>query len=150
MDAIQFESFSVPTHILLFIILWIGVCKILSAIGGWRMLAWHYRSNSDFDGQKLWFKSAGLRRWINYNNCITVGANKYGLYLAILPIFRIGHPPLFFPWQDISTEVGSRRFFGNFVKFTFDKQPEVPVLFPERLAVRIFQMKADSRSGLQT
>ncbi|MDJ0986926.1 MAG: hypothetical protein QNJ26_15410 [Desulfobacterales bacterium] len=148
MDAIQFESFSVPTLILIVIILWIGVCTILSAIGGWRMLAGHYRSNSDFDGRKLWFKSAGLRRWTNYNNCITVGANKYGLYMAILPIFRIGHPPLFFPWQDISTEAGSRRFFGNFVKFTFIKQPEVPVLFPERLAARIFKIKEDSLSGL--
>ena len=150
MNVIQLESFSVPTHILFFIILWIGVCKILSAIGGWRMLAQHYRSNSDFDGQKMRFKSAGLRRWTNYNNCITVGANKYGLYMAILPIFRIGHPPLFFPWQDISTEAGNRRFFGNFVKFTFIKQPEIPVVFPERLAARIFKMKEDSRWGQQT
>ena len=150
MDSIQFEPFSMPAHILFFIILWIGVCKILSAIGGWRMLAGHYRSNSGFDGQKLWFKSAGLRRWMNYNNCITVGANKYGLYLAVLVIFRIGHPPLFFPWQDISTEAGNRRFFGNYVKFTFAKQPEVPVIFPERLATIIFKMKEASRSGLQT
>ena len=148
MDAIQFEPFSVPVHILFFIILWIAVCKILSAIGGWRMLAWDYRSHSEFNGQKLWFRSAGLRRWTNYSNCITVGANKYGLYMAILPIFRIGHPPLFFPWQDISTEAGSRRFFGRFVRFTFAKQLEVPVIFPERLAARIFEMKEDNRLGL--
>jgi hypothetical protein len=150
MDAIQFKPFSVPAHILFFIMLWIGVCYLLSAVGGWRMLAWAYRSNSAFEGRKLWLKSAGLRRWTNYNNCITVGADKYGLYMAVLPIFRIGHPPLFFPWKDISTEEGSRRFFGDFVKFTFAKQPGVPVIFSERLAARIFKMKEDSRFGLQT
>jgi len=40
--------------------------------------------------------------------------------------------------------------FGGFVKFTFARQPEVPVIFPERLAARIFKMKEDSRVGLQT
>lgn len=119
-------------------------------MGGWRMLAWDYRSNSAFNGRKLWFRSAGLRRWANYNNCITVGVNKYGLYVAVLPIFRIGHPPLFFPWQDISTQEGSRRFFGGFVKFTFAKQSEVPLIFPERLAARIFKMKEDSRLGVSS
>jgi hypothetical protein len=104
-----------------------------------------------FDGKKLWLKSVGMRRWTNYNNCITVGANKYGLYLAVLPIFRVGHPPLFFPWTDISTEAGSRRFFGEFVKFKFSKQPDVPVIMSKGLkglAARIFKMKAENQPGL--
>ncbi|MBT8332186.1 MAG: hypothetical protein KJP06_07645 [Deltaproteobacteria bacterium] len=150
MDSIQFEPFSAPANILLFIMLWIGVCKLLSVFGGWKMLAGEYRAKSAFEGCKLWFKSAGLRRWTHYNYCLTVGADKYGLYMAVLPIFWIGHPPLFFPWQDISTEAGRKRFFGDFVKFTFARQPEVPVIFPERLAARIFKLKEDSPSGLQT
>ena len=149
MYANQFEPFSVPAYIFFFIILWMGVCKVISVVGGWRILARDYQANSQFDGQKLWLKSAGMRRWTNYNNCITVGADKYGLYLAVLPIFRLGHPPLFFPWTDISTEEGSRRLFGDFVKFRFTKQPDVPVILSKRLAAKIFKIKEESKPGLR-
>ena len=141
----QFEPFSVPTYILVFILIWVGVCQLISAAGGWKILSRDYRANSAFDGKKMWLKSIGLRRWTNYNNCITVGADKYGLYLAVLPLFRVGHPPLFFPWADISTEAGSRRFFGDFVKLKFTKQPDVPVILSEKLAVGIFTMKEENR-----
>lgn len=88
-----------------------------------------------------------MRRWTNYNNCLVVGANKYGLYIAVLPIFRVGHPPLFIPWTEISTEAGSRRLFGDFVKFKFAKQPDVPVIFSKKLAARIFKTRQDSQQG---
>jgi hypothetical protein len=140
------EPFSVSIYILFFILIWVGVCQLISAVGGWKILSRSYRANSAFDGKKMWLKSVGLRRWTNYNNCITVGADKYGLYLSVFPIFRIGHPPLFFPWTDISTEAGSRRFFGDFVKFKFTKQPDVPVIMSKRLATRIFKMKEESPS----
>ncbi len=139
----QFELFSVPAYLLFFIIIWVGVCKVISAVGGWKILSQDYRANSAFDGQKMWLKSVGMRRWTNYNNCVTVGANKYGLYLSVFPIFRVGHPPLFFPWTDISTEAGSRRLFGDFVKFKFTKQPDVPVIFSKKLAAKIFKSKME-------
>jgi hypothetical protein len=145
MVAVQFEQFPVPVFILFFIILWMGVCKVLAAAGGWQMLARDYRANAPFDGQKMWLKSAGMRRWMNYNNCITVGANRYGLYLAVLPIFRLGHPPLFFPWTDLSTEDCHSRLFGDFVKFKFTRQPDIPVIFSRRLATRIFELKQECR-----
>ena len=150
MYANQFEPFSVLTYILFFIIIWAGVCKLISAVGGWKILSGDYRANSVFDGKKMWLKSVGMRRWTNYNNCITVGADKYGLYLSVFPIFRVGHPPLFFPWTDISTEAGSRRFFGDFVKFTFTRQPDVPVIFSKKIAAKIFKLKEESRPGLRT
>lgn len=150
MSAYQFEPFSIPAYILFFIILWICVCKLISAAGGWRILARDYRANSLFDGKKLWLKSVGMRRWTNYSNCITVGANKYGLYLSVFPIFRVGHPPLFFRWTDISTVENSRPLFGDIVKFNFAKQPDVPIIFSKRLAARIFKMRAESQPGSNT
>jgi hypothetical protein len=150
MNLNQIMLFSLPAHILFFIIIWVGVCKVLSVVGGWNILSRDYRADSAFDGKKMWLKSIGLRRWVNYNNCITVGANKYGLFLSAFPLFRIGHPPLFFPWTDISTEEGNRRFFGDFVKFTFTRQPDVPVIFPKKLAEKIFKLKEETRLGLPT
>ena len=148
MSEYPFEPFSVAAYILFFIIAWMGVCKLISTNGGWRILAQDYQANSLFDGQKLWLKSASMRRWTNYNNCVNIGANKYGLYLSILPIFRVGHPPLFVPWTDISTETAHRRLLPDVVKFSFAKQPEVPVILSEKLAARIFRMRQDSRQGV--
>ena len=147
MFAYQFEPFSVSAYILIFIALWGCVCKLISVFGGWQALSRDYRTNSAFDGQKLWLKSVGIRRWTNYSNCITVGVNKYGLYVSVLPIFRIGHPPLFIPWLDISTEEGSRHLFFNIVKFEFARQPDVPMVFSRRLAERIFKMRQESQQG---
>jgi hypothetical protein len=147
MFANQLEPFSVPLYILGFIALWICVCKLISVFGGWKTLSQDYQANSAFDGQKLWFKSVGMRRWTNYSNCITLGVNKYGFYISILPIFRIGHPPLFIPWTDISTEDGNRRLFFKIVIFKFAKQPDVPMVFSKRLAERIFKMRQESQQG---
>jgi hypothetical protein len=148
MFANQFEPFSVPAYIAGFIVLWICVCQLISVSGGWRTLSRDYRANSGFEGKKIWLKSARLRHWTNYNNCLVLGSNKYGLYLAVLPIFRVGHPPLFIPWMDISTEEGSRRLWGDFVKFEFAKQPGVPVVFRKKLAARIFKLRQESQNGL--
>jgi len=150
MSAYPVEPFSVPAYIVFFLILWIGVCKLISATGGWRILARDYRANSLFDGKKLWLKSVGMRSWTNYSNCITVGANKYGLYLSVLPIFRIGHPPLFFPWTDISTEAVTRRLLPDSVKFNFSKQPDIPIILSKSLAARIFKMREESQPGRST
>ena len=143
----QLESSSVSLYIFFFIVLWICICQFISIAGGWRILGRDYRAAAPFDGKKLWFKSAGMRYWTNYNNCLIVGANTYGLYLAVIAIFRVGHPPLFIPWAEISTEEGSRRLFGDFVKFKFAKQPDVPVIFSEKFAARIFKIRQDSQHG---
>lgn len=148
MYANQFEPFLAPAYISGFIALWICVCQLISLSGGWKILSRDYRANSAFEGKKVWLKSARLRRWTNYNNCLVVGSNKYGLYLAVLPIFRVGHPPLFIPWMDISTEAGSKRLWGDFVKFKFAKQPDVPVVFPKKVAAKIFQLRRDSQTGI--
>ena len=146
MNLNQFLPLSVPAHILFFIIIWVGVCKLISVVGGWNILSRDYQANSAFAGKKMRLKSVGMRRWMSYNNCITVGADKYGLYLSVFPLFRVGHPPLFFPWTDISTEEGSRRLLGDFVKFTFTRQPDVPVIFSKKLAAGIFKLNEESRS----
>ena len=150
MFANQLEAFFVPAYILIFIAMWICGCKLISVFGGWEALSRDYRANSAFDGRKLWLKSIGLRSWANYNNGITLGVNKYGLYVSTLPFFRIGHPPLLIPWTDISTEAAPRRLLPDLVKFKFTKQPDVPMVVSKKLAERIFKMREERQTGLET
>jgi hypothetical protein len=36
---------------------------------------------------------------VSYNNCLTIGVTDEGLYLAVFPLFRPGHPPLLIDWS---------------------------------------------------
>ena len=126
---------------LIFFIFWIAICMLLSIISGWKSLSADYRANFPFNGKKFRMKSGSMRWGTNYGGCLTIGANKEGLYLAIFPIFRIYHPPLFIPWEDISTEIGKQWVFFNIVKFIFFKSSNIYLVVSKKLADRIFRIR---------
>ena len=126
---------------ILFFLFWISICMLLSIISGWKSLSKNYRADFPFNGKKLRMKNATMRWGTNYGGCLTIGANREGLYLALFPIFRINHPPLFIPWKDISTENGKKLLFFNIVKFFFLKNSNVPFIISKKLADRIFRMR---------
>ena len=111
------------------------------------MLGKVYRTDFPFSGRKLRMKSGGMRWGTNYVACLTIGANREGLFLAVFPIFRVGHPPLFIPWNDISTEDRNQRGFFPAVKVLFRKCPNVYMIFSKKLADRIFEMREESQRG---
>jgi hypothetical protein len=77
--------------------LWVLVSAVISYIGGWNTLAKRFRFRMPFLGEK-WGGQSGRMRWIaGYGNCLTLGCNPQGLYLAIMPLFRFRHPPLLIP-----------------------------------------------------
>ena len=43
-----------------------------------------------------------INRWVGYKGALKVGTAPQGLYLAVWPILRLGHPPLLIPWAEIS------------------------------------------------
>lgn len=49
----QLEAFSIPAYIILFIVLWIGICQLVSTVGGWSKLSRDYRVVAPFDTKKL-------------------------------------------------------------------------------------------------
>lgn len=116
--------------------LWIGISITLAWIGGWTSLAQVYRLTESFEGDRRWFQSAQMRWRVNYGSCLIVGANAKGLYLAILFPFRIGHPPLFIPWGDISIR-RKEGFLFNTLEFRFRRAPEIPLRVSERLGRRL-------------
>lgn len=97
MDAYSFETF----FPIIFIFFWLGICKLLSVMGGWISLAGSYRLIDSFDGTKWHLQYARIGK-VQYKSCLTVGANERGLYLNVLLPFRFGHPPLLIPWTKIT------------------------------------------------
>lgn len=86
---------------LFFVTAWIAICLILSRFSGWSHLADTFRLTQPFTGRKWRFRSASFRRFTSYSNALTIGASSAGLYLAVFPLFRAGHPPLLIPWQHV-------------------------------------------------
>jgi hypothetical protein len=119
-----------------FVFLWLVVGFIVAQLSGWAELASHYRSTNPFEGQRLRFRSSKMRLNMQYNGCLTVGLSQQGMYLALLFLFRIGHPPLVIPWKDISTTTG-KTLFWRWVEFRFQQAPSVWIRFYGKLGDEI-------------
>jgi hypothetical protein len=122
--------------ILMFIGIWLFVCIILSLIGGWQKFGRAYHAGEKIDGQNWSSQSGSARFGVGYRRCLNISANRNGLYISVLFLFRLGHPPLFIPWADITTKQ-EKYLFSDQVCFRFAKVPDVPFRISARLSDKI-------------
>src|ERR1700737_4025492 len=97
-----------PFFVLLFVGTWALTLHVLGIISGWALLAKRFRSTGMLCGYSWPFRSARMRFLVQYRNCLSVGADESGLYVAVFPLFRFGHPPLLIPWSEVSVISGER------------------------------------------
>jgi hypothetical protein len=113
-----------------FLALWAGVHTLISWLGGWAALARSYLLTTEFDGRRWRFRSvvvchaANPLRHASYASCVTLGSNVRGLYRAVFPLFRIGHPPLFIPWADVRISKHEGMLF-SYLEFRFVRVEDV-------------------------
>jgi hypothetical protein len=101
---------AIPAFALGFPAMWCGVCFLLALMGGWRSMASRYR----YQGSRLpalQYTSARLGV-VNYRGVLRVGADTGGLYLAVMVLFRVGHPALCVPWSAIGRIEKSTALLG--------------------------------------
>ena len=115
-----------------FVCMWVTVSYVLGFIGGWHELAQRFRLQSSFRGLSWTMQSARMRLLGGYSNCITVGCNDDGLYLAMLFFFRVGHPPLLIPWNEVSVSREKGILF-RYVNFRLGRIEQVPLRVRESL-----------------
>lgn len=121
-----------------FVVFWILIVWLISAVGGWRALAARYRTDLPFTGRMWRFRSGMMGGMARYNGLLTVGVNPAGLYLAVTPLFRPSHPPLFIPWPEVT--VGSeRRFLQSFIVFRFSGVPNVSLWLYDRFGREVLE-----------
>jgi hypothetical protein len=125
-----------------FVTLWLLVSALISFIGGWTKLAGTFRLDKPFVGQ-LWAGQSGQMRWIaGYGNCLTVGCNPEGLYLATMPLFRFMHPPLLIPWSEVCVSQRKILFF-RFVRLSLGHELDIPLYLRPKLATKLRQTAGD-------
>ncbi len=130
----------IPLIPVLFIVsfaaLWSLVVVIISLAGGWSRLAGYYRATGPFMGQR-WAWQTGWLGWARYRGILTIGADASGVYLEVMPLFRIMHPALFIPWSDITVEERTTFLF-----------PTVVLLFAQVPGVRLSLFKSTGEKVL--
>ncbi|MCX8239675.1 MAG: hypothetical protein OSB05_12715 [Akkermansiaceae bacterium] len=85
---------------LLFVGIWCLICKIISLFG-WKQLSFRYAAFFPAEGERFSGQSIQLSLLGNYKGCITYHVGKIGLRISVMPIFRVGHLSLFFPWTAV-------------------------------------------------
>jgi hypothetical protein len=118
-----------------FVAFWVWLVWLMAHFTGWTNLARYYRTTQPFHGTRHHFRSGKLG-WSNYGGCLTVGTNAEGLYLAVFPLFRPGHPPLFVPWSEVRAKFVKVWIFSQ-LELRFERFPLVSIRFPSRLGRQI-------------
>ena len=114
---------------LLFPLFWMFIIWVVSQMG-WQALARSYRMHGEFYGETRTFQSGVLNRWVNYNNVLIVGWNGEGLFLHVFFLFRINHPPIFIPWEEIArSEMDSWFWFKRLRLHTADRRAPMITLY---------------------
>ena len=125
-----------------FLTLWLFVSAAASYVGGWTILAKRFRFTASFPGEK-WHLQSGQMRWMAaYGNCLTLGCNHQGMYLATFPLFRFRHPPLLIPWDEIRISRTQILFF-RFVRLELGREADIPLYLRPRLADKLKRAAED-------
>jgi hypothetical protein len=120
--------------------IWCFVCWLISIIGGWRRLAQHYRTSDTPNGPGLFARF--LRLGISsYRRTVTVHITPAGLHLAVMPLFRLGHPPLMIPWSAVRNATPSSYRWMQAVRFDVlgpnSHQPLTTLTLPSEIATQL-------------
>jgi hypothetical protein len=128
----------VPIFIVAFSALWSFVSVLLSILSGWMLLSKYYKTTKN-DEIQTWKNSTAFISFINYKYCLTFGVDNIGLYLAVFPLFKIGHKKLYIPWTDIETEE-KEIIFIKYIIFII-KDTRVKIKIHKNLANEILKYK---------
>lgn len=130
----------IPVFIIAFGAVWLFVCGLLSWISGWSGLGQEYRCGVPFTGP-VWSWQTGHMRGVGFRSCLTVGADRGGLYLAMMLPFRFRHPPLYIPWSHIQV-TPKRGLFISGMQFLLGPPPGVTLWLSAALAEKLRQASA--------
>ena len=121
---------------LFFALAWVASCAAIASMGGWRALAESYPAQAGLPGQRFRWRSLRMRRGASYNGCVHLVSSPMGLGLSVMRLFRVGHAPIFVPWDEVRAERG-RFWLAPVITLRFTRRPEVPVHLPRRLGEKV-------------
>ncbi len=104
-----------------FPLLWCGIVKLVSVLGGWSALAARYPAGGARPARSWGMKSGTFGNFANYRGVLTVGVGPEGLFLDVMWAFRVGHAPILVPWSEVEIGEDERFFFLPVTSVRFPK-----------------------------
>jgi hypothetical protein len=74
---------------------------------------------------------------MSYDNCVNFGADEDGLYMAVFPVFRVGHAQLFVPWSEVQVVRGNAGLIFKKQKLRLGREEMIPLFVTLSLAEKI-------------
>ncbi|GAB5537317.1 MAG: hypothetical protein Rubg2KO_35660 [Rubricoccaceae bacterium] len=121
-----------------FPLFWSGVCVLISKMG-WSRLAAAYQTDAEATGETFRAVS-GMVGVSSYRNVLTVSLEPEGLRLAVMVLFRPGHPPLLIPWGDLVNVRTTTVLFSTAYAFETEQAGSVTIRLPERIVEGILEL----------
>lgn len=120
-----------------FAALWCFICFFISILGGWHSLSGRFRAQAAPYGETKtagpFFYGVKMRFRVNYSSVIRITAAEDALYLSILFLFRVGHPPLRIPWTEIKM-AETKFLWRRYVFLTLGNEERIRMRISERMA----------------
>jgi hypothetical protein len=79
---------------------------------GWDKLVQHFKAIDKFEGKRVGLISVTINSG-NYQNSIVLKYNYQGIYLKPIFLFRLFHPPVLIPWNEIKDVRDKKILFIN-------------------------------------
>src|SRR5688572_9612288 len=126
-----------------------------SKANGWRLLAQTYAHKGRFSGQRWYFGDILFKRrggllsgwgYGAYGIALVMGASSEGLYLAMIPPFRLGHPSILVPWVDVHITEIDRAHKKPSLSLHLGRASPVTVTVRGRLVGRIGRYVTEARA----
>lgn len=93
---------------------WIVVSFLISNVGGWGKLAKKYPCAVACEGRSFYCVS-GRIGIADYGLCLILKVCKEGLRISVLFPFRVAHPPLLIPWEEMHNAFVKRLLWFDYV-----------------------------------
>ena len=120
--------------------LWCFVSIVISLFSGWYELSGRFKKESDPYGETHragpLFYTVYTRLWTRYSSVIRITSAEDALYLSVLFLFRVGHPPLRIPWTEIKLS-RTKHFWRRYVVLTLGEKEKIPMRISERMARKL-------------
>ncbi len=116
---------------------WWVTLYLVGIMTGWSTLARRFRRESEPYGESKtagpFFYTVYMRYWTHYSSVIRLTAAAEALYASVLFPFRIGHPPLRIPWNEIQF-ARTKRFLRTYIVLALGNEERIPMRISERMA----------------
>jgi hypothetical protein len=102
---------------LFFPLFWCLISYVIGHTSGWARVRERYGAppGPAPPGRSFQAGRVGIAK---YNGVLRIAHDRFGLYLSVMVLFRVGHPPLFIPWNEFGPATRVKELWTERVRFT--------------------------------